>query len=113
VSRDAEGPGLRPPGPSEDIGGGNQRDVVSMLPHAGDDRVPAKLLRLPGHCGEYLQRRDLTRGLPGGDDDPPALFGQPSSYSLPAAQLAAHVRALRRSGWQRWEVRRRFEWPAA
>jgi hypothetical protein len=105
VNQQADGPG-REPGPSEDIGGGNQRDVVSMLPHAGDGRVPAKLLRLPGHCGEYLRRRDLARGLPA---DEAALFGQPSNYSLSGAELAAHVRRLRQSGWQGWEVARRFD----
>jgi hypothetical protein len=41
-------------------------------------------------------------------------FGPPSCYSLTAAELARHVRQLRRSGWQRWEVRARFEfWSAA
>jgi hypothetical protein len=35
-------------------------------------------------------------------------FGRPSTYSLPAAALAAHVRELRRAGWQGWEIRVRF-----
>jgi hypothetical protein len=36
-------------------------------------------------------------------------FGQPSSYSLTHAELAAHVRQLCRSDWQPWEVRTRFD----
>jgi hypothetical protein len=112
MSRQGDGQGRQLPWPSE--ANSIRRDAASGIPmvsHAGDDR-PAKLLRQPGHCGEYLRRRDLTRGLPG-DDGAPVLSGQPSGYSLPPARLAAHVRALRRSGWQRWEFRRRFEWPAA
>jgi hypothetical protein len=35
-------------------------------------------------------------------------FGQPSTYSLPPAVLAAHIRYLRRSGWQHWEIAERF-----
>ena len=38
-----------------------------------------------------------------------ARFGQPSSYSLTHAELAAHVRTLRQSGWQSWEIRQRFD----
>ena len=45
--------------------------------------------------------------------DPPALFGQPSSYSLSPAELAAHIRRLRQSGWQGWEVRQRFDFRGA
>jgi hypothetical protein len=37
------------------------------------------------------------------------LFGQPSTYSLTRAELVAHVRALRRSGWQSWEINARFD----
>jgi hypothetical protein len=71
------------------------------------------LLRLPDYCGEYLRRRDVARGLLPGSDDP-ARFGRPSSYSLTVLELAVHVRALRRSGWQSWEVRARFDFrPAA
>jgi hypothetical protein len=36
-------------------------------------------------------------------------FGQPSSYSLSPTELAAHVRQLRRSAWQSWEVNTRFD----
>lgn len=36
-------------------------------------------------------------------------FGQPSTYSLSPHELAAHVRQLRRQGWQPWEVRARFD----
>jgi hypothetical protein len=36
-------------------------------------------------------------------------FGQPSNYSLPAWELARHVRQLRRQGWQSWEIRLRFD----
>jgi hypothetical protein len=40
-------------------------------------------------------------------------FGEPSSYSLTAAELARHVRQLRRGGWLAWEVRARFgRWAA-
>jgi hypothetical protein len=49
--------------------------------------------------------------LPDGHRDPlddPARFALPSDYSLRAVELAAHVRQLRRSGWQGWEVRARF-----
>lgn len=37
-----------------------------------------------------------------------ARFGQPSTFSLPAHELAAHVRELRRQGWMGWEIRARF-----
>jgi hypothetical protein len=50
--------------------------------------------------------------LPDGHRDPldaaGPRFGQPSTYSLPARELARHIRQLRRSGWQGWEVRARF-----
>lgn len=36
-------------------------------------------------------------------------FGQPSNYSLDPVTLARHVRQLRRSGWQSWEVKVRFD----
>ena len=39
-------------------------------------------------------------------------FGQPSTYSLSRIELARHVRSLRRTGWQTWEVRQRFDWTA-
>jgi hypothetical protein len=58
--------------------------------------VAAKLRRLRDHYG-----------YPTGDGC--RRFGQPSSYSLTAIELAAHVRQLRRSGWQSWEVRVRFD----
>jgi hypothetical protein len=64
-------------------------------PRENDAPGAATVVAMVGHAG------DVHR------------FGQPSTYSLPAAVLAAHVRELRRSGWQGWEVRRRFEWPAA
>jgi hypothetical protein len=38
-------------------------------------------------------------------------FGRPSTYSLSPAELAAHVRQLRRDGWQSWEIRARFDTP--
>jgi hypothetical protein len=50
--------------------------------------------------------------MPDGHRDPiDALAGQPapSNYSLTHAELAAHVRQLRRDGWQGWEVRVRFD----
>jgi hypothetical protein len=40
-------------------------------------------------------------------------FGEPSTYSLAPAELAAHIRQLRRSGWQSWEVRVRFDYRSA
>jgi hypothetical protein len=44
----------------------------------------------------------------------PERFGQPSNYSLPGWHLARHVRQLRQSGWQAWELRARFTfWNAA
>jgi hypothetical protein len=33
----------------------------------------------------------------------------PSTYSLPRPELAAHIRQLRRDGWQSWEIRARFD----
>jgi hypothetical protein len=43
-----------------------------------------------------------------------AVFGQPSTYSMSPLGLAAHIRALRRAGWQGWEIRARFDfWRAA
>jgi hypothetical protein len=36
-------------------------------------------------------------------------FGQPSSYSLTVPELAAHIRELRRAGWQHWEIAARFD----
>jgi hypothetical protein len=41
-------------------------------------------------------------------------FGRPSTYSLAPRELAAHIKDLRRQGWQSWEVRARFdmEWAA-
>jgi len=40
-------------------------------------------------------------------------FGQPSNYSLARYELARHVRQLRRSGWQSWEIRVRFDYRSA
>ena len=41
-------------------------------------------------------------------------FGQPSSYSLSRLELSRHICELRRSGWQPWEIKVRFDyWPAA
>ena len=37
-----------------------------------------------------------------------AQFGVPSNYSLSRGELAAHIRQLRRDGWQGWEIRARF-----
>jgi hypothetical protein len=63
--------------------------------------VAAKLWRLRDHHG-YFTRAELGERAP----------GRPSSYSLPAAHQAAHVRQLRRQGWQSWEVRTRFDFGA-
>jgi hypothetical protein len=35
-------------------------------------------------------------------------IGQPSTYSMTHAELAAHIRALRRQGWMSWEIRQVF-----
>jgi hypothetical protein len=40
-------------------------------------------------------------------------FGQPSNYSLAAQELAAHIRLLRRQGWQSWRIRARFDYGEA
>jgi hypothetical protein len=40
-------------------------------------------------------------------------FYAPSTYSLTAAELAAHIRHLRRQGWQSWEIRARFDFTEA
>jgi hypothetical protein len=34
---------------------------------------------------------------------------RPSTYSLSASELAAHIRDLRHQGWQGWEIRARFD----
>jgi hypothetical protein len=40
-------------------------------------------------------------------------FGRPSDYGLTRRELATHVRQLRRSGWQDWELGVRFgQWAA-
>jgi hypothetical protein len=38
---------------------------------------------------------------------------RPSRYSLAAHELAAHIRQLRRQGWQSWEIRARFDYGEA
>lgn len=73
-------------------------DIVTQ--QAGDNPVAAKLRRL----------RDRY-GYPTGDGY--RRFGQPSNYSLTHAELAAHIRQLRRDGWQSWEVRTRFDFREA
>lgn len=35
-------------------------------------------------------------------------YGEPSTFGLSAAELAAEVRRCRRAGWFRWELRSRF-----
>jgi hypothetical protein len=40
-------------------------------------------------------------------------FGEPSSYSLTHAELAAEIRRRRREGWQGWEINARFTFGAA
>ena len=78
------------------LGGGESFAMVTR--GADDDPVTARLWRLHDRCG-YLTRAELGERAP----------VRPSSYSLPAVELAAYVRQLRRQGWQRWEVRARFE----
>jgi len=41
-----------------------------------------------------------------------SIVGPPSSFGLTHAQLAAHVRELRREGWMSWEIRARFDFGA-
>jgi hypothetical protein len=50
-----------------------------------------------------------TDTAPERETQPLPRFGQPSSYSLTVPELAAHIRELRRNGWQSWEVRARFD----
>ena len=64
--------------------------------------MAARLWRLHDHCG-YFTRAELGERAP----------VRPSSYSLPPASLAAHIRQLRRDGWQSWEVRTRFDFREA
>ena len=40
-------------------------------------------------------------------------FDGPSTYSLTPAELARHIRELRRQGWQSWEIRTRFDFTEA
>jgi hypothetical protein len=68
--------------------------------------------RLPGPSKAITSGADATgiSMLPqGGDTGRLRRFGQPSSYSLTAAELAAEVRRRRREGWQHWEIRARFD----
>jgi hypothetical protein len=69
-------------------------------PGDDDDPVAAKLWRLHYHYG-YFTRAELA--------GPPARFTPPSSYGLTATELARHIRQLRRSGWQTWEIGARFD----
>jgi hypothetical protein len=56
-------------------------------------------------------RRLRDRGyISGAELGEPRRFGEPSSYSLGRAELSRHVRALRRQGWQGWEIRARFDY---
>ena len=64
--------------------------------------MAAKPWRLHDRYG-YFTRAELGERPP----------GRPSSYSLPAAELAGHICQLRRSGWQSWEVRARFDFRRA
>jgi hypothetical protein len=42
------------------------------------------------------------------------VLGQPSTFSMSTLELAAHIREMRRAGWQGWEIRARFDfWRAA
>lgn len=50
-----------------------------------------------------------ARTLNGVSSVPPGAVSPPSSYSLTAAELARHVRSLRRAGWQHWEVKAKFD----
>jgi hypothetical protein len=85
MTRKDRGPGRRFPGPRENDSPG-AATVAVIVGHAGEI-----------HTDALVQR-----------------FGQPSSYSLSAAELAAEVRRRRREGWQSWEIRARFDfWRAA
>jgi hypothetical protein len=95
VTRKERPPGGNSRGSENDAPAGRPSAVI-VLPGGDDDPVAAKLRRLRDHYG-----------YPTGDGC--RRFGQPSNYSLTAWELAAHVRQLRRDGWQGWEVRTRFD----
>lgn len=67
--------------------------------------------RLPGRSEDDALGGAVSASmLPHGGVVPAAKrFGQPSSYSLSHAELAAHIRQLRRVGWQSWEIVTRFD----
>ncbi len=87
-----------------DSGNGGQRPPIPE--DLSRRQAPEVVISLPNYLGENLRRRELTRAAPGGTVP---IVGQPSSYSLSAADLARHIRQLRRHGWQHWEIRARFE----
>jgi hypothetical protein len=96
VTRKEWPPGGNSRGPEDDAPA--SATVAPILPHPADDAVTAKLSHLAGRYPELAA---------------PCRFGQPSSYSLSRVELSRHIRKLRRSGWQSWEVAVRFDyWPA-
>lgn len=101
MTRNDDRPGRQLPGLSEAISTpGADANGVSIVPHAAVDPVTEKLRRLRDRHG-YFTRAELG--------EPAPMFGQPSTYSLSAIELARHVRRLRRSGWQHWEIVTRFD----
>lgn len=87
---DSRNGGSRPPFPPDDPPAAKQAEVILRVQRDHESRR-LRLMLLP-------------------PEDPP--FGQPSTYSLSQLELARHVRSLRRQGWQGWEIRQRFTWPA-
>lgn len=88
---------------------------AAMVADGGEDtpltedrlRRNGYLLAADEHARQMRTARiKLDRMLYG---DPPTRFTPASDYSLPAPVLAAHIRQLRRDGWQSWEVRARFD----
>jgi hypothetical protein len=90
------------------------------VPHGAPVLLTEDWLRRNGHllaadaraAAMRTARIRLDRLLHGGPVSVPGAVPrtcQPSSYSLTHAELAAHIRDLRRSGWQCWEISVRFD----
>ena len=109
-------PGCDSWGPEDDSP--PRRSVACIVTDGADGPQTEDWLRRNGYlpaAAEHARqmrtaRIKLDRLLYG---EPPGRFTPPSDYSLPAVELAAHVRQLRRDGWQSWEVRTRFDFREA